>query len=160
MGSITHGSESFSFTYDGTLLTGITQNGLLNHTINYTYNNDFKVISSTYAGVTENYSYDNDGLLTGSGDYTLTRDAQNGYVTQLTDGTLAQYRSYNSYGEITKLSDNDLTYQLPQRDDSGAITQKKEIINGVTVTYDYNYDDVGRLVEVKKDGSITETYTY
>ncbi|MDY0402585.1 PKD domain-containing protein [Sulfurovum sp.] len=160
VGSITHGSESFSFTYDGTLLTTIAQNGLLNHTINYTYNNDFKVTSSTYAGVTENYSYDNDGLLTDSGDYTLTRDAQNGYVTQLTDGTLTQSRSYNSYGELTELSDNTLTCQLPQRDDSGAITQKKEIINGVTATYDYTYDDMGRLIEVKKDGSVTEAYTY
>ena len=98
-------------------------------------------------GITENYSYDNDGLLTGSGAYTLTRDTQNGYATQLTDGTLTQNRSYNSYGEITELSDNDLTYQLPQRDDSGAITRKTETINGVTVTYDYTYDDVGRPIE-------------
>jgi hypothetical protein len=126
VGSITHGSENFTFTYDGTLLTSITQNGLLNHTINYSYNNDFNVISSTYAGVTENYSYDNDGLLIGSGDYTLTRDTQNGYVTQLTDGTLTQNRSYNSYGELTELSDNALTCQLPQRDNSGAITRKTE----------------------------------
>ena len=160
VGSITHGSESFSFTYDGILLTGITQSGLLNHTINYTYNNDFKVTSSTYAGTTENYSYDNDGLLTGSGNYTLTRDAQNGYVTQLTDGTLTQNRSYNSYGEITEVSDNTFSYQLTNRDNAGAITRKTETINGVTVTYDYTYDDVGRLIEVKKDGSITETYTY
>ena len=160
VGSITHGSESFSFTYDGTLLTTIAQNGLLNHTINYTYNNDFKVTSSTYAGVTENYSYDNDGLLTGSGAYTLTRDTQNGYVTQLTDGTLTQNKSYNSYGEITEVSDNTFTYQLTNRDNAGAITQKSETLNGTTTTYNYTYDDMGRLVEVKKDGSITETYTY
>ena len=111
-------------------------------------------------GITETYSYDNDGLLTGSGAYTLTRDVQNGYVTQLTDGTLTQYRSYNGYGELTELSDNTFTYQLTERDNSGAITQKKEIINGITVTYDYTYDDMGRLIEVKKDGSITEAYTY
>jgi YD repeat-containing protein len=68
LGSITKGTESFSFTYDGTLLTKITQTGILNQTIDYSYNNDFKVTSSTYAGATENYSYENDGLLTTSGD--------------------------------------------------------------------------------------------
>ncbi|MFT7880365.1 MAG: RHS repeat-associated core domain-containing protein [Sulfurimonas sp.] len=163
VGSITHGSESFSFTYDGTLLTTIAQNGLLNHTINYTYNNDFKVTSSTYAGVTENYSYDNDGLLTGSGDYTLTRDTQNGYVTQLSDGTLTQNRSYNSYGEITEVSDNTFTYQLTNRDNAGAITQKSETLNGTTTTYNYTYDDLGRLTEACRVGGthqMCETYAY
>lgn len=160
VGSITNGSESFTYGYDGDLLTSITQSGVLKQAINFTYNNDFAVTSTTYAGTTESYSYDKDGLPTKSGNYTLTRDAQNGYVTQLSDGTLTQSRSYNSYGELTQLSDNTFTYQLPQRDNGGAITRKVETINGVSVTYDYTYDDLGRLIEVKKDGSVVEEYSY
>ncbi|SFV51568.1 odd Oz/ten-m homolog 4 [hydrothermal vent metagenome] len=160
IGSITNGAESLSFTYDGTLLTKITQTGVLNQVIDYSYNNDFKVTSSTYAGVTKNYAYDNDGLLTTSGDYTLTRDAQNGYTTQITDGTLTQNRTYNSYGEITQVDDNSFTYELTNRDNSGAIRQKRETINGTTVTYDYTFDDMGRLTEVQKDDTVVEQYTY
>ncbi|MFT7880831.1 MAG: RHS repeat-associated core domain-containing protein [Sulfurimonas sp.] len=113
--------------------------------------------------MTENYSYDNDGLLTGSGDYTLTRDTQNGYVAQLSDGTLTQNRSYNSYGEITEVSDNTFTYQLTNRDNAGAITQKSETLNGTTTTYNYTYDDLGRLTEACRVGGthqMCETYAY
>jgi len=160
VGSISKGSESFSFTYDGTLLTKTVQAGVLNHTTDYSYNNDFQVTSATYAGVTENYSYDNDGLLITSGAYTLTRDTQNAYITSLTDGTLTQNRTYNGYGEVTEISDNTFTYQLTNRDNAGAITQKKETINGTTITYDYSYNSMGRLIEVKKDNSVVEAYTY
>ena len=105
-------------------------------------------------------SYDNDGLLTQSGTYTLTRDSQNGYTTKVTDGAMTQTRSYNSYGEVTQVSDNTFAYDLSQRDNSGAITQKQETLNGVTTTYDYVYDTRGRLTQVEKDGSTTEQYTY
>ncbi|RLA58901.1 MAG: hypothetical protein DRQ78_11290 [Epsilonproteobacteria bacterium] len=90
----------------------------------------------------------------------FTRDTQNAYTTNLTDGTLTQTRSYNGFGEIIELSDNTFTYQLSQRDNAGAIVQKKETLNGVTETFDYSFDEMGRLVEVQKNNVITETYTY
>ena len=160
VGSITQGSENITFTYDGTLLTSMAQSGVLSHTSNYTYNNDFQVTSTTYAGATENYSYDNDGLLLTSGAYTLTRDAQNAYTTQVIDGTLTQNRNYNTFGEIIQVSDNTFTYNLSQRDNAGAITQKQETLNGTTITYDYTFDEMGRLTQVQKDNNIAETYTY
>jgi len=152
--------ESFTYTYDGTLLAKTVQAGVLNHTTEFSYNSDFQVTSSTYAGATESYTYDNDGLLTSSGDYTLTRDPQNAYVTNLTDGTLTQTRSYNSFAEVTEVSDNTFTYQLSQRDNAGAIVQKRETLNGTIVTYDYSYDEMGRLTNVNKDNQEVETYTY
>jgi RHS repeat-associated protein len=160
VGSISKGDESFSFAYDGDLLTKITQTGLLNHVTTYGYNNDFQITSNTYAGKTENYSYDNDGLMLTSGDYTLTRDAQNGYTTQVSDGTITQSRSYKGYGEISQVVDNLFTYELSQRDNAGAITQKTETLNGISTTYDYSYDNVGRLTEVKKDNVVVENYSY
>jgi YD repeat-containing protein len=168
VGAITKGTESFSFTYDGTLLTAMSQSGVLNHTSDLSYNNDFQVTSTTYAGATQAYSYDNDGLLISIGGlanppYTLTRETDNGFVTQLTDGTLTQNRSYNSYGELTELSDNTFTYQLSQRDHSGAITQKVETLNGTTETFNYTYDDLGRLIEARRVGASHQTveqYTY
>jgi len=151
--------ERIEYTYDGTLLTGIAQSGMLHQTISYSYNNDFAVTSMTYAGATQTYAYDNDGLLTQSGAYTLTRDAQNGYATQLSDGTLTQNRIYNSYGELTRLEDNLFSYTL-ERNKNGQIVTKTETLEGVDTTYDYSYDEMGRLIEVKKDNQIVESYSY
>jgi YD repeat-containing protein len=123
IGAITKGSEGFSFEYDGELLTKITQIGILNQIIEYSYSSDFKITSSIYAGATQSYSYDNDGLLVSSGDYTITRDATNGYTTQVTDSTLTQNRTYNSYGEITAHSDNIFGYQITNRDSTDLFTR-------------------------------------
>jgi YD repeat-containing protein len=142
------------------LITNIAQSGLLNHTSTFTYNNNFQVTSSTYAGQREAYTYDNDGLLITSGAYTLTRDLQNAYTTKLTDGSFTQNRSYNNFGEITEVSDNTFAYELSQRDNAGAIVQKSETLNGVTETFDYTFDNMGRLTQVNKNNTDTETYTY
>ncbi|WP_324171212.1 RHS repeat-associated core domain-containing protein [Sulfurimonas sp.] len=158
--TITNASESINYTYDGELLTSLTQSGILNQSINYSYNNDFLVKSTTYAGTTNNYTYDKDTLLTSSGDFTLTRDKANGYTTKVTDNTFTQNISYNNYGEVTSVSDNTFSYELSQRDKTGTITQKKETINGVSTRYDYTYDNRGRLTNVSKDNINVENYTY
>jgi RHS repeat-associated protein len=90
----------------------------------------------------------------------FTRDTQNAYTTQVTDNTITQTRNYNGFGEIVEVSDNTFTYQLSQRNQNGAITQKKETLNGVTETFDYTFDDMGRLTEVQKNNAVSETYTY
>ena len=48
-----------------------------------------------------NYSYDNDGLLTGAGALTLSHDAQNGLLTGTMLNTLSTSLSYNPFGEPT-----------------------------------------------------------
>ena len=160
IGSVTNGSKSITYGYDGELLTSLTQNGILNQSINYTYNNDFAVTSAAYAGKTTSLTYDNDRLLISSGDFTLSRDTANGYVTNISDGTISQNINYNNFGEISKVSDNTFTYELSQRDNSGAITQKRENINGVDTVYDYIYDNKARLTAVSKNNQEVENYTY
>ena len=110
-------------------------------------------------GQSTSYSYDSVDNLTSivkPSSKTITNTYTNGRL----DSTLTQARSYNSFGEITEVSDNTFTYELSNRDQSGAIVQKKETLNGVTTTYDYIFDDMGRLTEVKKDNVVTEHYTY
>ncbi len=160
IGSITKGAEKVEFTYDGDLLTSLAYTGELNQTLSYSYNNDFLPTSFTYAGTSESYAYDNDNLLLSSGDYTLTRDSDNDYVTKLTDGSLVQDYTYDNYGELTKLSNNSFAYEITAKDNSSLITQKTETINNTTTTYDYTYDDNSRLVKVLKDNTIVESYSY
>jgi len=122
LGSISKGSESISFEYDGTLLPKVPKQ--------------------------ECYTY------------TLTRDINNAYTTQVTDGTLTQNRTYNGYGEINQISDNVFSYELSQRDNAGAITQKIETLNGVDRTYDYTFYNYGTLGELKKVITPTKTISY
>jgi RHS repeat-associated protein len=51
----------------------------------------------------------------------------------------------------------DVTYD---HDDMGRITKKTETIEGVTTIYEYEYDDAGRLKQVKENSAITAKYFY
>ena len=172
VGSITNADETLLYTYDGDLLTSKTTQGTLNQSINYTYNNNFEVISATYAGVTDNYIYDNDGLLISSGAFTLTRDSINGQVTEVSDTTLNISKTYNAYGELKKQTDENFVMVL--RYQKGRIAYKKEKrINFLPANnkkgykkqrsldeYNYTYDLNGRLVTVEKNNQVVESYTY
>jgi len=79
---------------------------------------------------------------------TITQDSTNGLATSLSDNTLTQNRAYNGYGELTSLSDNTFGYTLSYNT-LGEISQKVETINNQSSTYDYSYDNMGRLIPVK-----------
>ncbi|MFH1702744.1 MAG: hypothetical protein ABIB41_04825, partial [Nitrospirota bacterium] len=97
--SITKGTESITYGYDGSLITSETLNGILNQSLSYTYNNDFNLMSFTYAGGTVNHTYDNDGLLNGAGAFTITRNAGNGLPEAVTGVLFNLTRIFNGYGE-------------------------------------------------------------
>jgi YD repeat-containing protein len=46
------------------------------------------------------------------------------------------------------------------RDNAGRITQKTDVMPLGGVVWDYAYDPLGRLKEVKQSGSIVESYEY
>ena len=158
------GTESIAFTYDGSLLKTDTRTGLLNQVINYTYNNDFNLSSMSYAGTTYCLLYDNDGLLTKIGNYTITRNVQNGLPLSVSDGILTNSRTFSGYGELDAnaysiAAVNKYSYNVT-RDLAGRITQRVENIGEEIITWDYLYDSLGKLIEVKKNGVIVESYRY
>jgi len=162
--SITNGTDTITYGYDGSMVTSETLAGNLNQVLGYTYNNDFNLTSFTYAGSTASYSYDNDGLITGAGGYAITRNAQNGLPESVIGGTLNIERSFNGFGEVETLtyaisSQNAASWDLI-RDNNGRITQKTEVVGGVTDTFDYTYDSTGRLLSVIKNGVLVEEYQY
>jgi RHS repeat-associated protein len=156
--------ESIGYTYDGSLLTSETLSGTLNAGLSYAYNNDFAVKTLTYAGSAETYTYDDDGLLTGAGRFSVARNAGNGLPESVTDGTLTLSRSFSGYGETASQTVTAGAQNLSQitltRDNAGRITGKTERVGGVTSDYIYTYDEAGRLLTVTKDGVLTEEYRY
>ncbi len=110
------------------------------------------------------YTYDADGLLTGAGGLTLTRDPQTGLLTGSTLGGVTDSRTYTSYGELATDSaayPAGLSFQDQYtRDAAGRIIQKVETINGTATTYGYSYDPDGRLTDVTVNGSAYSHYGY
>ena len=164
VGTITNGSNAITYGYDGKLVTSVTTAGTLNQSFSFTYNNDFNPASFTYAGESENYAYDNDGLLTGAGDFTITRNAQNGLPESVNGGNLSLSRTFNGYGEIEAQSNAVNNQSLASwnlaRNDSGRISGKTETVDGATLNYAYTYDPMGRLLTVTQDGGLVEEYRY
>jgi len=159
------GGETMSYSYDGSLLLNTTWAGTINGSVSQTYNNNFWIMSnSVNGGSTINYLYDNDGFLTGAGNLTISRNAQNGMITGTTLGSVSDILGYNTFGEVI---DYRATYSASEifatqfaRDKLGRITEKTETVDGATHVYNYEYDLTGRLVMVKEDGALISEYTY
>lgn len=163
--SITRGTEVVSYLYDGSLPTTETLAGTLGQSITYVYNTDFNVSRMTYAGASNDFTYDNDGLMTKSGAFTIGRNASNGLPETVGNGTFKVTRTFNGYGEIASEAHTSGSTPLPSyvltRDDVGRITSKAEQVGStVTAEYAYAYDALGRLVSVTKDGILVEEYHY
>ena len=164
VGSITKESESIIYGYDGKLVTSETLIGTLNQALGYTYDNDFNITSLTYSGGTESYTYDNDGLLTGAGNFAISRNAGNGLPESVFGGSLSLARTFNGYGEVDaqdySISGQNLTSWNLTRDNNGRIRNKTETIDSTTSDYVYTYGPMGRLLTVTKDSTLVEEYQY
>ncbi|MHC4269644.1 MAG: NHL domain-containing protein [Planctomycetota bacterium] len=158
------GTETVAYTYDGPLLETDTRSGILNKTISYSYDNNHRLSSMTYAGGNYVIGYDEDSLLTSAGRFTITRNTDNGLPEAVNDGTLSQMRGFNGYGEIDNYSNTVNAVNVYDvsltRDNSGRIIKRIEVIGVETITWDYVYDDLGRLEEVKQDNIVVESYEY
>ena len=94
-----------AFGYDGSLLTHIGLTGPMgSHSLDYTYDNFFRVTNRTVDGGTSvTRGYDADRLLVSVGPMTLTRNPTNGMVTGTTLGVVTDAYTYDGYGECHRL---------------------------------------------------------
>jgi YD repeat-containing protein len=157
--------EALAVTYDGSHVTGSTLSGVINGSVGLTYDNDFRVVSQTINGANAAaYTYDVDGILTGAGVLSITRDAGNGLLTSTALSNITTALTYNTFGEVTDYSATDgvsgLFATTYTRDKLGRITTLTETIGGVTDTYAYTYDTAGRLTDVTKNGASVGAYTF
>jgi RHS repeat-associated protein len=156
---------TLAFTYDGSLPTRVAWGGAVAGTVGVTYNNDFRVASQIVNGSdTIRFQYDRDGLLTGAGALAISRSAESGFLTGSTLGSVSGSQGYDGYGALTEAKFSFGSTSLFQtaylRDEIGRITQLTETAAGETNVYRYAYDAVGRLIEVRKNGTPVESYEY
>lgn len=156
---LARGSEVASLSYDGSLVTRKTVRGSVVDTMSWSYNSDFAPTSFAYAGATQRYGYDSDGLLTSAAPFTISRNAANGLPQSVTATGFALNRTYSAYGEIDAVNAGAYRYSLT-RDASGRIATKTETVDGTTHEWAYAYDQLGRLTSATRDGELAESYTF
>jgi RHS repeat-associated protein len=148
------------FAYDGSLMTSVTWSGTVNGTIEYSYDNDFRVVSEN--GVP--FTFDADGFLTKAGNLTLTRNTQNGLLTGTSLQAVTDAYTYNEFGEVTGYTAANNAAPLLSvtygRDDLGRISSETEQTSTTAAARVFEYDTAGRLVRVRKGGVAVAEYDY
>jgi RHS repeat-associated protein len=78
---------------------------------------------------------------------------------------LAQTRTFNGYAELDGVVSSvagipAYAWSVTARDSAGRITRREEQLGGSTTVLEYVYNAVGRLMSVRKDGALVESYSY
>ncbi|OGP87479.1 MAG: hypothetical protein A2156_10700, partial [Deltaproteobacteria bacterium RBG_16_48_10] len=161
----TPNGDTLSFVHEKGALISETWGGTVTGYVTRTYDNSFRVTSINING-TESFTfqYNNDSQLTNAGDLSLEYGPLNGLLMGTTLGNVTDTWTYNGFGEpltyTVAYSGANIYSQQYSYDKLGRIIQKAETIGGISNTYDYLYDLVGRLIEVKKNGTTVSSYTY
>jgi RHS repeat-associated protein len=162
------------YTYDGNLLTKISQTGTLNQDISFTYNNDFIPNSITYANEKESFTYDKDNLLIQTNDVKLSRDKYMGAVNKITDNSFERTMGYSVYNEKDKTEDKINKNSIYKEDitsisDNSQILKISESLYDRDIKYTFSYDKQGRLtksvqehknIKNQKSYDYTEEFSY
>ncbi len=158
------GGVGLAYSYDGDLHTSTQFTGPITGTISTGYDNFFRVSEVGVNGSTLFYYYDDDGLLTGAGALSLTRNLSNGFVTGSLLGQIESEQTYNSFGEVdrftVKQGTNILFQEVYEHNAVSLITRKDVTVAGQTNNYRYEYNNVGRLSDVTKDGTLIGHFEY
>ena len=160
--------QTLSFTYDGALVTGESFVGVANGNFTFTYDNNFFLtqmqLASGSDSVVTPLTRDPDGLVTGFGPFTFTRQGPAGAVSQISDPVMNIAVTYDTLGRIasrTHTVNGQTVYAIQLSYDSrGNISQKTETVSGTSTTFEYEYDQDGQLVQVKKNGAAAEIFAY
>lgn len=151
------GGQQLAFAYDGPLVTSLTASGPTSGEISYGYDSDLRPASVAVNGTgTIGYSYDADGLLTGAGPLSITREAATGRITGAQLSGVVTSRAFDAPGRLasmsTTVSGTSLLGFSYAYDGLDRLTAKTETAGGQSTAYGYAYDPAGRLTTVTKDG--------
>ena len=162
---ITGADAELSFSYDGLLRTSETWSGGVTAAVTYGYNSDL-ALSSVQVGTEPAISltYDGDDRLVTAGALSLSYSETHGLLSGTSLGTVSTSVGFDAMGALASegavagasaMYDATLT-----RDALGRLDTRVEVVDGVTTTTSYGYDDAGRLVSVTVNGVSDGVYGY
>lgn len=155
----------YAFVYDGFLVTKQTSTGNPEMVVEREYDNSFRLKRWKAGKLDISIKYDNEDRPIQIGEFTLKYDTSKAKVSEVNDPLFKTMFTYDTYGKLQEViystSNGGDEWRLSyQRDEIGRIIKKSEGKTGSMITYEYSYDVSGRVVEVKKDGQLIESYTY
>jgi RHS repeat-associated protein len=157
-------SQAIAMSYDGALPVSVVFSGAANGEFAYSYDNDFMLTALSLDGEAIAVTRDADLMITGLGDFVMSRGGPAGRLSSITDGTLAVDYNFDAFGSLSGRAHTvggDAKYGFAlTRGKDGRIETKVETVAGTSVTYSYAYDVDGQLTEVRADGDLVERYEY
>jgi RHS repeat-associated protein len=157
--------ELMAFAYDGRLPIHVTWSGAVAGSVSRTLDGELRPASTSVNGTAPiTVAYDADSLPIQVGALALTRSPQTGLIEGLNLGAMTDTVGRDGFGDPIHYAATlggsavyafDLT-----RDAVGRVNGKAETLGGITHSVAYAYDAAGRLTEVRRDGLLSETYTY
>jgi len=158
------GGETVTFSYDGFLKTSESWSGAIAGNVGWTYDNDFRVASTSVNGTALSYAYDPDGLLTGAGTLAIGRESATGRISSTMLGSVSTSSAYDNFGDLdwyeARANGASVYSYTLYRDNAGRISGKDETSQGITTTWSYDYDTAGRLSDVSANGQLVASYAY
>lgn len=157
---------SLLFAYDGVLPTMQTWMGTVHGAVGAAYDSLLRPKTITVNGANPvGLGYDRDDFLTSVGSLSMTRDPATGRVTNTGLGGVTTSATYHdSIGTLTRLTAkfgaSTLLDALYTRDTIGRVVQVVETVQGVATTSTFVYDSIGRLDQVRRNGSLVSDYDY
>lgn len=157
-------ASSIDLQLDRGQLQGMTVSGAASGTFSYGYDARARLSSIALDGVTAPVEMDDAGLVTRFGPLVLTRAADAGDVTRVTDGTAVLDLEYDDLGAsrrraLTVLG-TPVYEQLLDHDAAGRIVSRTDRIGDESTTTTYGYDGDGRLTLVQPEGAADQRWTY
>ncbi|MEM6456635.1 MAG: RHS repeat-associated core domain-containing protein, partial [Acidobacteriota bacterium] len=155
--------EVLTFTHDGTLLTSVTWSGVVNGSVAWTYNSDYRPVSTTVNGVDPiAYAYDDDSRLTAAGAMAIGRETDTGRVSTTALGRITTAQTYTVFDEpdvYSVFDDGTLIYREDlDYNARGWVTRITREQSGTTRVWDYGYDLRGQLETVQLDSAPFASY--
>lgn len=161
-------ADGIAFAYDASYPVRVEWTGTAAGVFSYAYDNDFLLSSLALASGTDTLTlpltHDRDGLLTGIGSLSFTRDGPAGATSRIGDTVGATALGYDALARPasrTQTVGAAQTYDARYTyDAAGRIALKVESVGATVRTYAYAYDPDGALTRVTRDGIVIERYTY
>jgi RHS repeat-associated protein len=157
---------TLSYAYDGSLPKTVTWGGVVQGSVGFAYDSNFRVSKIAVNGTDSvAFGYDKDNLVTSAGAMTFVRDSLNGRILRTVLGSnLSTWTYDDSTGLVARYAVDHATTSLfdakYSRDTLGRIVQFAETLQGVSTTKAFTYDSIGRLDEVRVNGTVVSDYDY
>ena len=154
--------------YDGFLVTNQAVVGAVNGSYAYDYDAEMNLTGTrlTFGLATEDTSIrlDDDGLVVEQGAFSFDRSGPAGLAAAVMGPGLERVIDFDPLGrpaDDETLVSGQSVYSLSlERDLSGRIESRTEILDGTLSEYWYDHDPDGQLLGVWKDGTQVESYAY